>query len=28
VLVRGLSFPVGARGAGELCRPASEDLYA
>ena len=28
VLVRGLSFPVGPHGAGELCRPASEDLYA
>jgi coenzyme F420-0:L-glutamate ligase/coenzyme F420-1:gamma-L-glutamate ligase len=28
VLVRGLSFPVGAHAASALVRPASEDLYA
>lgn len=28
VLVRGLSFPPGASGAGELVRPAAGDLYA
>lgn len=28
VLVRGLSFPVGAHGASELVRPAGEDVYA